>query len=138
MKNKITHFWIIALIGVFILLVGLHVSCASYPPPPQLADTNVGKNESIIIVSRDYGHVGAAMFIRIFMDEQFVTALQSGAGTSFTILNGNHKIKAQVGNTKYFREVTFEANSQRIVFQTNNLGGNTNLVLMQTGANSLK
>ncbi|MCL2007462.1 MAG: hypothetical protein FWG77_05195 [Treponema sp.] len=97
--------------SIVFLMVGTLTSCASL---------RVSENESLIIVERGTGTVGAAIPIHITVNGDNMGSINApGRSLRFTVPNGHHTIRARFGaGDATIRELTFTANHQRIIFVT--------------------
>jgi len=123
---------------VFMLLVGLLVSCASIP----VAEIVAGDNESLIVVQRTKNYVGSAIPIEVLINGRVVASLGSGGVTRFTVPNGQHTIKIQgkfglTGKDTQEREMSFEAFFQQITFTMGIDGASGGLNLVKTNQSVL-
>ena len=103
-----------------VLLVGIILAgCASAPAQTEsnIPDPVAGPNESIIVIQRKKTMAGAAITMKLWIDEtETTTTLKSGQEAKIVISNGEHVIQAGSSNVDKGPAVTFSVNSERIIF----------------------
>jgi hypothetical protein len=110
MKNfKLVLFGLLVLSGI------LAAGCATTGSAGQLS---LGPDESVVVVQREKTVVGAAISMRVYIDDEYRLSVGSGKTEKIIVSNGEHSI--WVGSTKidsssslpfmvYSEEITFFA-----------------------------
>jgi len=104
---------LIAILFAVIILAG----CASTPTETGVPDVIPGQNESVIIVQRKKTMVGAAISMKIWIDEaEAASGMRSGQEVKLIIADGKHIIQAGSSAVDKGDSVTFFVTSEEITF----------------------
>ena len=115
-KNSVKRVVMICLaLCIGILLAG----CASAPAETETKapDLIPGQNESLVVIQRKKTMAGAAMSMRVWVDEaEAASGIRNGQEIKLIVANGEHVIQAGSSNTDKGDSVTFSVAGEEITF----------------------
>ena len=117
MKRNIVKKFVMICMALFIGII--LAGCASTPAETetQAPDLSPGQNESVIIIQRKKTMAGAAVSMKVWVDEAETTSgIRSGQEIRLIVSDGEHLIQAGSSNTDRGDSVTFYAAGEEITF----------------------
>lgn len=102
-----------------VLLIGIMAAgCASAPAQAGTGGPEIipGPNESLVVIQRKKTMVGAAVSMKVWIDEEEKAAVKNGQEIKLIITDGDHVIQAGSGSVDKGDAVSFSVSGERIAF----------------------